>query len=484
MRSAVRVAMLAGLVFLSACGGGDGGASADAGTPAPAPAPAPGAAPGQNPDPGTPAPETTRITGTAAIGAPLSNTAIASICGNGTQGPGTTTNAQGGFALDMDWSSCPGPWLVSVPNPLGGTLRSWAIPSQPRTQPLTINITPLTHILTEAMFTDYLNTTDPTFDELKAAWRGFDPATRQAVLEEALAAINRVRPPFTPPLTLSNILNDHFVPQPGDPIDDLLEYLRANLGTVSTQALLEQVRGQGGDLASGKPWKTLFGAAQSVTFTATDCTSFGNPVPAPTVTLRMEASDLLVGVTFADDPSLDFDYRLGPGTGRTEYQMVLQGSTPYVRLSAARTISGTRKSFSIFPDADTQKITVSNAGVSRTCTLATPLRRTDLVAFQTSARVLSAVPVEGTSGTCAASAAGPAYDYEVTRLGDVRLNGASVPADFLDGEHGHYSESMQYGMGGPGLAFQVQLTNLATRQVIQPYYFGTSHAMYCTTAFP
>lgn len=480
MRSAVRVAMLAGLVFLSACGGGGGGAPVDAG----APAPAPGAGPGQTPDPGTPAPDTTRITGTAAIGTPLSNTAIASICGNGTQGPGTTTDAQGAFELTMDWSSCPGPWLVSVPNLVQAPIRSWAIAGQPRTQPLHVNITPLTQILMETLLTVYLNSTNPTFDELKAAWNGFDPATRQAALDEALAAINRVRPPGTPLLTLDNILKDRFNPQAGDAMDDLLEYLRANIGTVSTPALLELVRGQGGDLASGKPWKTLFGEAQSVAFTTTDCTSFGSPVSAPTVTLRMEASDLLVGVTFADDPSLDFDYRLGPGTGRTEYQMVLQGTTPYVRLSAARTISGTRKSFSIFPDADTQKITVSNAGSSRTCTLATPLRRADLVAFQTAARVLSAVPATGTSGTCAADAAGPAYTYEVTPLGDVRLNGTSVPADFLNGERGHYSESMQYGMGGPGLAFQVQLTNLPTRQVIQPYWFGTLHAMYCTTAFP
>lgn len=482
MTPAARIATLATLVFLSACGGGGGGAPVDAG--APAPAPAPGAGPGPAPDPGTPPADTTRITGTAAIGAPLANTAIASICGNGEQGPGTTTNAQGGFELTMDWSSCPGPWLLTAPTLVQGPIRSWAIAGQPRTQSLHINITPLTQILVEIFFTAYLNSTNPSFDELKAAWNGFDPATRQAVLEEALAAINQLRPPGTPLLTLDNILKDRFNPQPGDPMDDLLEYLRANLGTVSTQALLERVRGQGGNLASGKPWKTLFGAAQSVTLSATDCTSSGAPAPAPTVTLRMDASNLNVEVAFEQDPSINFDFTVGPGNGFADYQMVLQGSTPYVRLSASSSGGFTSKNFQVFPDADTQKITVSHAGSSRTCTLATPLRRTDLVAFHTAARVLSAVPAAGTSGTCAASAAGPAYTYEVTPLGDVRINGASLPADFLDGAHGHYSESLQYGAGGPGLAFQVQLTNLPTRQVIQPYHFGTSHGMYCTTAFP
>lgn len=201
----------------------------------------------------------------------------------------------------------------------------------------------------------------------------------------------------------------------------------------------------------------------------------GGGTGTATVTLRMEATTLHVEVA-TDALPAPFAFAVGPA-GRSQFQMTLKGSTPFVELSASDLGN---KSIQLFTNEGVPQIHLANGTAYTNCNLATPVRRSQLVAFHTPARVMSAMPAQGASGTCAASARGPAYTYAVTPLGDVRFNGASLPANWLEGEHAYYSESLQYNLfSGSGKSFQIDMWAWATQQGIQPYVFGGTAHLNC-----
>lgn len=455
--------LLSTLALLSACGGGGGGAGAGAG----------GAEPGYT------------LTGVAAVGAPLAHARIEAWCSGGELGATTTTDAGGRFEAKLA-AACASPWLLQAIQGDGTRISSSAFTDV--TGPnladgvravVLANITPMTELLTQSALEGH------DFDDLSALasrlrQEGVGWQEMRGGMQDALALINRWRPAATPPLNLETIMRQPFRAEPGDPMDDLLEAFASQRGAVTMEALLEQVHSRGGDLGGGQPWKTVFGERRALTWSTTDCIASGAPVDPATVVLRMQ--DRSLEVTFASNRfAAPTTFTVGPGVP-SDFHLIVDGdAAPFVRL---RAYAG-GNALDLFTQAGTPMITLSAGGASMTCTLSNPVRRADLVAFHPASRIRSVLPASGANGSCAASAAGAAYGYAISNLGDVRFNGTSLPPDWLDAGHAYYAESLQYGMGGPGPSYQVQLAALPTGQGIQGYYFSTvPYGMNCTTSRP
>jgi hypothetical protein len=462
-RAFLAAPLLAAIALLYACGGG-GGNGTGAG------------------DPGATG---TTLTGVVAVGAPLAGATVQAWCSGGELGASSTTDAGGRFEAILA-KTCASPWLLQAIDGNGNRLHGSTfadVPdsgldlSQVRPQIASVNITPLTDMLMQSALRDY------DFGDIQAVARRLGHEVNwQEIhdrMRDTLALINSWRPSTMDAVTLATILRLPFRPEPGDPMDDLLEAIGAQRGTVTTQALLEQLDVRGGDLAGGQPWKTVFGAATTLTLSATACVSSGVPVDPSTVTLRMQDKDL--EVTLASSRfAAPVTFTVGPAA-RSDFQMILDGGSPLVRLSA----SAGDNALDLFTLEGVPMIAFLAAGAGVSCTLSNPVRRADLVAFHPATRIRSVVPASGASGNCAASAAGAAYGYAVSPLGDVRFDGTSIPANWLDAEHAYYSESLQYGMGGPGPSYQVQLAALPTGQGIQGYYFSTvPYGINCTQFNP
>lgn len=451
MHFAFRVAALAAATWLAACGGSND-------TPASANPPAQ--------DLGA------KLTGIVAVGAPLADAKVESWCASGEAGPSSIVSAGGSYELQMP-AGCTGPWVLRASQ--GGTVL-FSYGGEAAAVTVQLNITSLTDLVVR-MSIEEVN--DPDFAARSAALPpnlGQEWRTRS---QQAINLVNSWRDAALPEVTVAAAFTQPFIPAVGDPMDDLLEFLQRARGSLSLEALVEQFAPRGDDLAGGQPWKTAFGAASTLSLSGSSCTSSGNPAAPATVTLRMQDHDLSVELASADIAS-PVAFTIGPAV-RSDFQMVLRGSDPYVRVTAS---SAGGNSVQLFSDGGTPKIAFAAPGVSTVvCTLDTPVRRADLVAFQPAARIRKVVPAAGASGTCAASASGPAYTYAITSMGDVRFNGTSLPRDWLDAPHAYYSESLQFGFGGPGVSFQVQLSALATEQGIQPYYFSTvPYGLNCTSS--
>ena len=343
------------------------------------------------------------------MGAPLADTKVEAWCSGGELGATTTTDAGGRFEAKLA-KACASPWLLQAIQGDGTRLNGSAFSDVPdpgliegQVVPRVLaNITPLTDLLVQASLKTY------SFDDLQALARQLkaDEVGWQEMrdgMRDALALINSWRPPAMDPVTLEMILQQPFRPQPGDPMDDLLEAFGAQRGTVTTKALLEQLDLRGGDLAGGQPWKTLFGDRTTLTLSGDGCVSSGVAADPATATLRMQDKNL--EVTLASSRfAAPVTFTVGPAA-RSEFQMILNGDSPLVRLRA--TASGNL--LDLFTLAGAPVIALSAGGTSVSCTLSNPVRRADLVAFQPAARIRSVVPASGASGSCAASAAGAAY---------------------------------------------------------------------------
>lgn len=460
-RSAILAApLLAAIALLYACGGGNGTGAGDA--------------------------SGHTLTGVVAVGAPLADATVQAWCSGGELGATTKTDAGGRFEAKLA-RACASPWLLRAIGEDGTLLHGSAfsdVPdpgldgSPPAPQIVPANITPLTDFLTQAALKEFdfddMEELSPQLRQHKLDWQEM-----RARMLDALALVNSWRPPAMGQVTFESIMQRPFRPEPGDPMDDLLELFGAQRGTVTTRALVEQLDLRGGDLAGGQPWKTVFGDATTLTLSGTGCVSLGVPADPATATLRMQDKNLevtLASSLFAAPVS----FTVGPAA-RSDFQLILNGGSPLVRLRA----SAGGSVLDLFTLEGAPMVAFSVAGTSVSCTLSNPVRRADLVAFHPATRIRSVVPASGASGNCAASAAGAAYGYAVSRLGDVRFNGTSLPANWLDAEHAYYSESLQYGMGGPGPSYQVQLAALPTGQGIQGYYFSTvPYGMNCTAFNP
>jgi hypothetical protein len=462
-------ALLAAMALLSGCGGGGDAAPPVTGGDAP-------------PVTGGDAPPKASgilLSGVVAVGEPLVGAAVASWCSDGKPGPGTTTDTTGSYTLEMP-ADCAAPWLLraSGGTPAGSVLYSFtdrqpsgAIPSVP------LNVTPLTTLLVQLTSARLPGVDVSAATSIAPGFMAL-LATNKADIE---TLINRWRPStFTGWLTVDDILAKVFVTAPGDPIDDLLQAISRMRGNVSQAALLEQLSPKGGSLAGGQPWQALFGTAGSRTFSGVDCTgAFGNPVGPATLTLRTDASGLQVEMA-SDLFGAPATFTVGAAVS-SDFQLKVRGDSPLVQISA----SSSGSNFSLFTDAGVAKVSLSSQGAFASCTLSNPVLRADLVAFEPAARILSVVPPGGASGSCAASAAGPAYTYEISKMGDVRIDGTSLPQDWLNAPEAYYSESLQFGMFGPEPSYQVQLSASPTAQGIQPYYFSTvPYAVNCTSYNP
>jgi hypothetical protein len=108
--------------------------------------------------PATPAAVTTKITGTAAVGAALSNVVVSAKCASGS---GTaTTSADGSFTINID--SATRPCVLSVTAADGTTLHS-VIEAGTGTSAVA-NITPLTELVTASLAQGSTDTFYKTFD--------------------------------------------------------------------------------------------------------------------------------------------------------------------------------------------------------------------------------------------------------------------------------------------------------------------------------
>ncbi|HVE51920.1 MAG TPA: hypothetical protein VNB23_00910 [Ramlibacter sp.] len=454
MNLAMRAALAGVVALLSACGGGGGAA------------PAPG-------DP--PATGGTVVSGIVAVGAPLDGASVRSVCADGSIGPSTTANAQGRYDLRMP-ASCTGPYLLHASRgvesmfsfggePVNGIHRdtSW------------INVTPATNIIAHAVFPDLGHTAWP------APWSGqhLSPEQQLAMVHAASNVVGPFGVVNGKPATLEQIMYTEFEAKPGDPMDDLLENLRDHQGGVTTPALAEQVLGRGGNLAGGQPWKTLFAGGTSLALSGTHCMAgTENPVGAATVTLRTDGSNLRVDLVadMLDGPKT---FLVGSTVGG-DFALEVRGDSPYVFVSATGPESGY---MSVSLEDGAPSIGFTYLGATASCKLANPVRRTDLLAFHPAARILSVVPPVGASGTCAATEGGAAYTYAINALGDVRFNGTSLAAGWLDAPHAEYSESLQFNLGG-GSSYQVGMRTLPAQQGLLAYQFGGTYGVQCMSGLP
>lgn len=440
MQLAMRSALVGAVVLLSACGGGGGGGEA----------PAPG--------PGAPGVQGTTLSGTVAVGAPVTRAEVKSWCSDGSSGPSTTTDDNGRYRMVLP-PNCTAPWFLqaSPPTITVPPLFSFGGDPDAGTAATTLNITSLTTVFVEVM---------ARTGDLQLALerlRQSSPAQRQQTWNDLLARVNALDPGRLQPMTVEGLLDSPFDARPGDAVDDVLEAWAARLGAVSKEALREQFANAGGTPASNDPWKTLFTGDAPLVLSGTSCTSGGGAVDDATATLRKVGADLQVEIassvfgapqTFVVGPSVRSDVRLD-----------VRGDSPFVRFYAWRNGGSI---VDVFDNAGTPSLGLTAAGGTTTvnCTLANPVRRDALVGFQPAARIRSAVPATGATGTC------PAFGYAVTQLGDVRFDGASLPADWLAQAGARYYENVQFRIFNTATtAFQLEL--VSGGKGIQPYYFHT-----------
>lgn len=440
MHLALRASVLVAVILLSACGGGGGGGE-------PAVGPGAGAAP-----------QGATLSGVVAVGAPLTRAEVKSWCGDGSAGPTATTDDNGGYAMALP-EGCAAPWFMQATgtNPADPPLYSFG--GDPSAGPLhTLNITSLTSILVEIA----VDTSD-----LEAAKRQLRETPRsdlQQLWNNLLPQVNALQAPGLAPMTIEGIFGRKFQPRLGDPMDDLLELWKQHRGPLPASAIREYLQKKGGDLASGKPWKTLFTGDAPLVLSGTSCfTSGPTGVPDATATLRMVGDDLTVEMassvfgtprTFIVGPSVRSDFFLG-----------VQGGSPFVRLRALRS-GAAGGTFEVFDNAGTPSMTMATGSVFVSCTLAAPIRRDALVGFEPVVRVLSAIPANGASGTC------PSFFYSVNSLGKVMLGwGGFLPGDWMEAANDRYSENLQFRLfGSTTPAFQIELVSRGMG--IQPYYFA------------
>src|SRR5690606_28562376 len=111
-------------------------------------------------------------------------------------------------------------------------------------------------------------------------------------------------------------------------------------------------------------------------------------------------------------------------------------------------------------------------GLAASCDLETPIPRTDLTDFHLPPRILSTAP-GGTSGTCPA-ATGPAFDYAISPMGNVRFDGKSLAADWLEQDGAVYREHLTFNAPGASghPAYNVLIVPTGAPW-IRPYYNHT-----------
>jgi hypothetical protein len=463
MRASLCATLVAAIALLSACGGGSGG----------------GSAAGESGSGYT-------LTGVVAVGMPLASAKVDAWCGDGKWAASARTDAKGQYEMKLP-AACTTPWVLQASDEQPGGTLLFSYLEQLKAEltsgeKVNMNVTTLTHLMTQLSFR-VEDDIDHLLAKLQDLQRGDEALKKllEQAQKQALETVNEWLPSFEAVTVVS--LHLPFTAKVGDPMDDRLEALAAMRGNLTARDLWEQADMQGGDLAGGQPWKTLFGDATTLTLSGTDCLASGNPADPATATLRMQDKNLEVTLasTVFGTPRT---FTVGPA-GRSDFQMILNGDSPLVRLRASAPVTGGTNSLSLFTNAGVAKITMSAGTASTTCTLSNPVRRADLVAFHPAARIRSVIPAAGAGGNCPVVAGRAAYDYVISPMGDVRFNGASLPADWLDAPHAYYSESLQYGMGGPGPSYQVQLAALPTGQGIQPYYFSTvPYAVNCTAYNP
>ena len=251
LRRLAALAAVAGLgMGLAACGGSDDDAAV-----------------------APPAPASTQLAGTAAVGAPIANGAVQVRCaGTASAVLQTTTSATGAWQVNTTGQSLPCAARVSGGNlPAGQALHSLALEFG------TLNITPLTDLIVA-------NATS----RLPAAWWGSTgPADLAALSAPSVSkALNQVRSALgLVPLQTLDPRTAAFTATPKDTTDAMLEALQKALAT------------------SGLTYASLLGEASKAAFTLSD--SFR-------VTIKTAYNTITVGNPGAG-PGVDVD--TGPGTG-------------------------------------------------------------------------------------------------------------------------------------------------------------------------
>ncbi len=461
MKFVLPAAAVAALSLLSACGGG-------------------------NPPPATGG-EGVTLSGVVAVGAPIPDGAIEAWCPADDLLLGTArTDARGAFRMTIA-QPCSGGVLLHTtgPSPLGEPLVAFdpdaSVTAEElrnaATRNLHVNVTPLTTVVAQAYF-DVEEIREMKQREIKEKLKTPDEKRkakeeRDKRVEDLLEQFKKIFTLIDPRLlTMEKLLREKFTPEHGDPMDDLIEKFVKERGGVTVAALLEQARARGGNLADGLPWKTLFGGRTSLTFNGTDCTASGTPMGEMTASLRMDGKKLVVDVV--SDAGGPVTITVGPDR-RSSFWMEVTGNSPVVQLNAREEFAG-----DISFQLDAGEPVIGFDGME--CKLSNPLQRSDLAAFHVPARVTSAVPDGGVRGTCTSPA--PAYDYEITALGDIRIDGRSLAPDWLDAAHAQYREDLQYQMAGGAIrpAFQIRVAPLPSGQALQPYYYYTvPYGMFCTS---
>lgn len=448
-------AIAASVALLLACGGSGSGGGGDAGG---------GGA--------TPAAGTT-LAGVVAIGSPIAGAQVQIHCRNGGTGGTATTDAGGQYQAKLA-DGCAGPWVLESTGgaPAGQHLFSVRDVPSAGEDPANLhaNITSLTDLMTRYGF-KVGDDAATIVDKIRQQTEVVDWQTRlQADLQNLIARLDGLRDPAMPPLDLHSVVLVKFLPVPGDRMDDFLERLKAARGNLAIADLGEQAEVKGGNPASGQPWKTVFGERTSITFQGVACTSMGAPAPPASATLRTVGQNLEVTLQ-SDHFGSPRTFVVGPAV-LSEFRLVVRGDSPYVRLRAANSTSPSVELFTV--DGDPWISISAGGGTSLTCTLATPLRRADLVAFRPAARLTSAVPSTGASISCAPALGHPSRSYAVSPLGDVRLDGASLPGNWAEEADSYYTEVLQYRTARTAVAYQIQLSSLSTRLGLLAFYNNVS----------
>ncbi len=416
----------------------------------------------------TPTTTPTPVAGTVATGAPLANANVSLLCNAGGTPVTATTNAAGKYTGTLP-VGCAGPYIFKATGVESTVTPTAAITlygfADSRNN---INITPITDIAARIVTTG-----DPAAAYAAVAggskkvadyWNAAAGADARAKLTSLMAQMN------ISIAGLADLLHQPFNASAGDALDNVLEAIKLQRGSVSLAALAELVAQYGGTVKD-KPWSALFPVGvNTLVLNATDCTSGGydyiNSVSLPVVTVTSARFTITRGATTI---SLSMTANTINGV-QTFPSIVVADASSSVSRFILSTNYGTRTFASPYFSADvgtgnarayfstnqyTNPIileqtfdysaydtTLQQDKTLQCAKVTNPLELKSLSNFQPQARLsnlISGTPTETVTSAISAptgctvfsNAVTTTYSYVVSPLGDIKINNTSVPPDWL-----------------------------------------------------
>ncbi len=429
----------------------------------------------------------TVVAGTAAVGAPLANATVSLLCNAGGTPFTATTNAAGKYTGNLP-VGCAAPYIYKATgtDPTASPTASITLYGF-ADAPANINITPLTDIAAR-----YVTANDPAAAYAAVAagnkkvadyWNATAAANAKTSLIKVLTDLGL----GTSAAGLTDLFQQAFLANGTDPLDKLLDSLKAARGGVSLAALAETMAQNGGTVEN-KPWNALFPAGvNTITMDASDCTvdSYSwvsnSSLPQVTgttaaITITRDASGVSINLvpnaaaTTVTIGLIKAGATPAPGDYSSFGLNVRYSTTTFVNPSFYSSKAGTQTSANFETDSGTNQQGIyaysqSYPAYSNSlycAKVSKPFVRSALPSFQPQARLASFIsgsPTQAISSAlsnpdgCYDGSISPSgtYTYAVSALGDVKFNNTSLPSNWLElgaFPQAYYSEYVNFDQNG------------------------------------